>query len=192
MLEQYVYPEIGDMAVAKNGTDDVLRELRPIWERIPETASRVRQRIEAVLDAALVKGWRTGENAAGWRRHLSGELPLPGKAKRIAQRQALPWQRVPAFMAALSERQGMAARVVRYSMICTLINVGEGTGGGMMKHPMPDAPATWLPDIEVDDIGAATEKPRSLGATLVRDVMEVPGTGSFSITVDPTGATLGL
>ena len=77
-------------------------------------------------------------------------------------------------------------------MIYTMINVGEGTGGGMMKHPMPDHGSHWLPYVLVDDIAAATAKAKSLAATIVRDVMEVMGAGSLSIIVDPTGATLGL
>ena len=77
-------------------------------------------------------------------------------------------------------------------MTYTLINVGDGTGGGMMKHPMPGAPSMWLPYVEVDDIVASTAKAKSLGATVVRDVMEVMGEGSLSIIIDPTGATLGL
>jgi predicted enzyme related to lactoylglutathione lyase len=74
----------------------------------------------------------------------------------------------------------------------TLIKVGTGTGGGMMKHPMPGAPSMWLAYVEVDDIGAATEKARSLGATVTKDVTEVAGAGWLSIIVDPTGAMLGL
>jgi predicted enzyme related to lactoylglutathione lyase len=74
----------------------------------------------------------------------------------------------------------------------TLINVGEGTGGGMMKHPMQGAPSVWLPYVLVDDIAAATAKAKSLGATIVQDVMEVMGEGSLSVIVDPTGAALGL
>jgi len=74
----------------------------------------------------------------------------------------------------------------------TMINVGEGTGGGMMKHPMAGEPSMWLPYVKVDDIAAATEKARSLGATIIRDVMEVPDAGSLSIILDPTGAALGM
>jgi len=76
--------------------------------------------------------------------------------------------------------------------VYTMINVGEGTGGGMMKHPMPGAPSTWLAYVLVDDVGAATQKAKSLGATVAKDVTEVPGAGWFSIITDPTGATLGL
>ena len=73
-----------------------------------------------------------------------------------------------------------------------MIKVGEGTGGGMMKHPVPGAPSQWLPYVLVDDIQASTSKARSLGAKVMKDVSEVPGMGSFSIIVDPTGAALGL
>jgi hypothetical protein len=75
---------IGDLPVANIGTDEVLRVLRKIWERIPETASRLRQRIEAVLDAARVKGWRAGENPARWKGHLAGELPQPRKVSECS------------------------------------------------------------------------------------------------------------
>ena len=74
----------------------------------------------------------------------------------------------------------------------TMIKVGQGTGGGMMKNPMPGAPSTWLAYVDVDDIDAATKKAKSLGATVVKDVTEVMGAGWLSLIVDPTGAMLGL
>ncbi len=74
----------------------------------------------------------------------------------------------------------------------TLIKPEKGTGGGMMKHPVPGAPSAWLAYVEVDDIEAATKKAKSLGATVMKDVTEVMGAGWFSIILDPTGATLGL
>ena len=77
-------------------------------------------------------------------------------------------------------------------MSYTMINVGEGTGGGMMKHPMPEAPSNWLPYVGVADVRAATDKAKSLGASVVRDVTPVMDEGSFSIIADPTGAMLGL
>src|SRR5437870_3522215 len=77
-------------------------------------------------------------------------------------------------------------------MTYTLIEVGEGTGGGMMKHPMPGAPSSWLAYVNVDDIAAAAATAKSLGATIFREVTEVPNAGSFAIIVDPTGAMLGL
>jgi predicted enzyme related to lactoylglutathione lyase len=77
-------------------------------------------------------------------------------------------------------------------MSYTLINVGEGTGGGMMKQMVPGAPSSWLAYVQVDDIRAATDKAKSLGATIMRDVMDVTDEGSLSIIRDPTGAALGL
>jgi predicted enzyme related to lactoylglutathione lyase len=74
----------------------------------------------------------------------------------------------------------------------TVIDVGEGTGGGMMKHPMPGAPSMWMAYVLVDDIKAATAKAKSLGAQVMRDVTPVQEMGWFSIIVDPTGAHLGL
>jgi uncharacterized protein len=77
-------------------------------------------------------------------------------------------------------------------MSYTMIDVGEGTGGGMMKHPMPGAPSAWLAYVNVDNVAAATAKAKSLDATVLREVTEVPNAGSLSIIVDPTGAMLGL
>lgn len=77
-------------------------------------------------------------------------------------------------------------------MSYTTIQVGEGTGGGMMKHPMPGAPSLWIPYVTVDDIQAATKQAKSLGGSMIKDVTEVPNMGWFSIFNDPTGATIGL
>jgi uncharacterized protein len=77
-------------------------------------------------------------------------------------------------------------------MTYTMIKIGSGPGGGMMKQMMPGAPSAWLAYVEVADIHAATEKAKSLGANVMRDVTEVMGMGWLSILVDPTGAALGL
>jgi len=74
----------------------------------------------------------------------------------------------------------------------TMINVGEGTGGGMMKQMIPGAPSAWMAYVLVDDIKAATQKAQSLGAKVMKDVTEVMDMGWLSIIVDPTGAMLGL
>jgi hypothetical protein len=74
----------------------------------------------------------------------------------------------------------------------TMINVGEGTGGGMMKNPMPDVPSHWLAYVLVDDVAAATQKAKSLGATIAKEVTEIPAYGWFSVIIDPTGAALAL
>lgn len=74
----------------------------------------------------------------------------------------------------------------------TMVQPGEGTGGGLMKQMTPGAPSAWLAYVVVDDVKASTELAASLGAQVVKDITEVPGMGWFSIIVDPTGAALGL
>lgn len=73
-----------------------------------------------------------------------------------------------------------------------IIDVGEGTGGGMLKNPVEGALDTWIPYVLVDDIAASTEKAKSLGAKVCKDVTEVPGYGWLSVIQDLTGATFGL
>src|ERR1700736_907178 len=77
-------------------------------------------------------------------------------------------------------------------MTYTMIKVGEGTGGGMMKNPIPGAPSAWMAYVLVDDVRAATAKAKSLGANVMKDSVEIPGAGSFSVITDQTGAMLGL
>lgn len=77
-------------------------------------------------------------------------------------------------------------------MTYTMLQPGEGPGGGLMKQLMPNAPSAWLPYVTVDDVKAATVKAQSLGATVMKEASEVQGMGWFSIITDPTGAALGL
>jgi predicted enzyme related to lactoylglutathione lyase len=74
----------------------------------------------------------------------------------------------------------------------TMIDVGEGTGGGMMKNPVPGTPSHWMAYVLVEDAAASTKKAKSLGAKIHKEVTEVPGYGWLSVITDPTGATLGL
>ena len=74
----------------------------------------------------------------------------------------------------------------------TMIKVGDGTGGGLMKHPVPGAPSAWMAYVLVDDAKVATSKATSLGASVLKDVTEVTGMGWFSVISDPTGAVVGL
>ena len=77
-------------------------------------------------------------------------------------------------------------------MTYTMIDVGEGTGGGMFKNPVPNAPSMWVPYVNVDDLKAATAKAKSLGAEVMKENVEVKDMGSFSIITDPAGAMVGL
>jgi integrase len=97
-------------------TAAVLAALQPLWQAKPETASRLRGRIEAVLDAGRVQGLRNGENPARWRGHLDKLLPPPKKLPR-GHHAAMPYSEVPAFLARLRERPGLAAMALEFLVL---------------------------------------------------------------------------
>jgi integrase len=102
--------------VSEVSTDDVLKVLKPLWATKAETASRLRGRIERVLDFARARGQRSGENPARWRGHLDAILPRRAKLTR-GHHKALPFQAVPKFMAQLRERKGTAPRALEFAVL---------------------------------------------------------------------------
>ncbi|HIE4188524.1 TPA: tyrosine-type recombinase/integrase [Stenotrophomonas maltophilia] len=116
-LETYAKPVLGDLRVDRIETEHVLAVLRPIWTTKTETASRVRQRIEAVMDSVTVQRKRTGENPARWRGHLAVILPKPTAVTKVENFAALPYAEMPAFMAALRFRRGEAARALEFTIL---------------------------------------------------------------------------
>ena len=116
-LERYAYPAFGKRDVATVAVDDVLRVLAPIWATKNETASKVRERIEAVLDWAGAKGYRTGVNPAMWRGNLKHLLPARAKVHTVQHHPALPWQELPAFMADLRGRDALAGRALEVTIL---------------------------------------------------------------------------
>jgi integrase len=125
-LATYVYPVIGDMEVAQVDTKHVLEIIEPIWRTKQETANRVRGRIEAVLDAARVRGYRTGDNPARWRGHLAQILPARGQLSR-GHHEALHYAQIGSFMAKLRERDGMAALALEFTIL-TAARTNEALG----------------------------------------------------------------
>ncbi|MDE2344705.1 MAG: integrase arm-type DNA-binding domain-containing protein [Betaproteobacteria bacterium] len=126
-LEAYVYPRFGDKPVHAVSVADVLAVLEPIWRVIPETASRVRGRIEIVLDYAAARHLRTGENPARWRGHLQHTLPKREKVAKVEHHAATPWADLPALYAKLTESNGMAAMCLRF-LILNATRSGEARG----------------------------------------------------------------
>lgn len=126
-LEAYVFPTLGPMQVTKIATADVVGALKPIWSQKPETANRVRQRIEAVLDYASALGIREGDNPARWRGHLDNLLPKPTKVRAVQHHPALPHVDIPDFMDALSTRKGVSARALTFTIL-TAARSGETRG----------------------------------------------------------------
>jgi integrase len=126
-LETYAYPHFGEIAVADVDTGMVLKALEPIWATKPETASRVRGRIEAVLDWSKARGYREGENPARWRGHLDKLLPARRKVRKVEHHAALAYAELPAFMADLRQREGIGARALEFAIL-TAARTGEVIG----------------------------------------------------------------
>lgn len=126
-LATYAYPVLGSLAVSDIEVAHVLRVLEPIWRTVPETASRVRGRIEKVLGYATVRGYRHGDNPARWVGHLAGVLPAKGKIKKVEHHAALPYPEMPTFMAALRGRNSVSARALEF-LILTACRNGEVVG----------------------------------------------------------------
>jgi integrase len=126
-LATYVYPVLGELSVAAIDTGLVIQVLDPIWTEKPETAGRVRGRIEAVLDAATVRGFRRGPNPAQWKGNLAHILPARARVRKAAHHAALRFDEMPAFLTNLQARSGMAARALEFA-IYTAARTGEVLG----------------------------------------------------------------
>ncbi len=123
-LKTYVYPILGKEPVSEIELDQMTRVLKPIWESKPETASRVRQRVEAVLDYAATKGWRSGDNPARWGGNLENVFPKKGKISTVKHHNALPVAQLPTFVKALTKQDGLGARALLFTIL-TACRTGE-------------------------------------------------------------------
>jgi integrase len=128
-LNAYVYPVIGDLSASAVDTALVMKVLEPIWRAKPETANRVRGRIERVLDWARARGHRDRDkdNPARWRGHLENLLPLRSKLARVNHHAALPYSELPRFVSELRERDGIAPRALEFTIL-TVARTGEVIG----------------------------------------------------------------
>jgi integrase len=126
-LKKYAYNVIGRLPVRTVDTGLVLRVLEPIWTKKPETASRLRGRLESILDFAKARDYRDGENPARWRGHLDKLLPARSKVHEIEHHAALPYAELAAFLVALRQQEGIAARALEF-LILTAARTGEVIG----------------------------------------------------------------
>jgi integrase len=126
-LTSYASPMFGSLPVQAVDVGLVMKALESIWQTKPETASRLRGRIEAVLDWAKVRGYREGENPARWRGHLDKLLPAPSKVRKVEHHPALPYDELADFVAALRSQEGVAARALGF-LILTAARTGEVIG----------------------------------------------------------------
>lgn len=123
-LEQHAYPVLGGLQVRDVGLTHVMAVLEPLWTTTNETASRLRGRIELVLDWAAARGMREGLNPARWRGHLDKLLPKPSKVSKATHHPALPVGEVGAFMVRLRAAEGMGARALEFAIL-TAARSGE-------------------------------------------------------------------
>lgn len=126
-LDTYAAPILAGVPVSDVDTGAVMRILEPIWREKPETASRLRGRIESVLDYATARGWRSGDNPARWRGHMDTLLPARGKIAKVEHHAALPWRTIGAFMTALSGQDGIACLALRFAIL-TAARTNEALG----------------------------------------------------------------
>ena len=123
-IQAYASPVIGKLPVTSVDTDLVVKILNPIWQTKTETATRLRGRIESVLNWATTSKFRQGDNPARWRGHLENLLSSPNKIAKVKHHPALPWQELGKFMVDLREREGVAARAVELAIL-TATRSGE-------------------------------------------------------------------
>jgi integrase len=139
-LATYAFPLIGGLPVQSVDTGLVLKVLEPIWTAKPETAGRLRGRIENILDWAKARGYREGENPARLRGHLDKLLPPLSKVRQVEHHAALPYGEMPDFLARLREQEGIAARALEF-LILTAARTGEVIGARWSEINLLDK--TW-------------------------------------------------
>ncbi|WP_394701352.1 tyrosine-type recombinase/integrase [uncultured Propionivibrio sp.] len=126
-IETYVAPKLGQLPVKDINLADVLSVLEPIWHTKTETASRLRGRIESIIDWAIAKEYRVESNPARWKGLLDKILPAPGKIAKVDHHRALPYSELPAFMLQLAKQHGMGARALEFAIL-TACRSGEVRG----------------------------------------------------------------
>jgi integrase len=139
-LSTYAFPVIGSLPVQAVDTSLVLKVLEPIWIGKPDTANRLRGRLESILDFAKARGYRDSDNPARWRGHLDKLLPAPSKVRATEHHAALPYAELPCFLPTLREQEGMAARALEF-LILTAARTGEVIGARWNEVNLLDK--TW-------------------------------------------------
>jgi integrase len=175
-LKAYAYPIFGELPVSSIDVGLVMKALEPIWTAKTETASRVRGRIEAVLDWATVRGYRQGNNPARWRGHLDSLLPRRAKVQRVEHHAALPYAEMGVFMEALRQQEGVSALALEF-LILTATRTSETIGATWGEFDL-DA-ATWTVPAERIKAGKEHRVPLSPAALLIVKRLAQSNAGEF-------------
>jgi integrase len=180
-LAAYVYPVIGALPVQAVDVTLVMKALEPIWTVKPETAGRVRGRIEVVLDWATTRGYRSGENPARWRGHLENLLPAKRKVRRVEHLAALHYAEISAFMAELRAQESVAARALEFAIL-TAARTGEVTGARWSEIDVEGR--LWTIPAERMKAGREHRVPLSEAARAILAGLERKGSRIFPISAD--------
>jgi integrase len=173
-LKTYAYPHMGSLLVRDVDLPHVLAALEPIWQTKTETASRVRSRIQAVLDYSKACKYRTGDNPAVWGGHLDKILPAPGKVTAVEHFAALPYSQIGDFMARLRKSEGIGAKALEFTIL-TASRSGEVRGAVWGEIDL-DA-GLWIVPAERMKTNKEHRKPLSKSAIeLLRALPRVDGT----------------
>jgi integrase len=175
-LEQHVFPTFGDLPVQVVDTALVMKALEPMWTILPETAGRVRARIESVLDWATTRGYRRGENPARWRGHLENLLPKKSKVARVEHHPALPYTELPAFMEELRQVQGFAARALEFAIL-TASRTSEVIGARWAEFDLQAR--LWIVPGERMKAGREHRVPLAEAALAILEEMAAIRSGAF-------------
>jgi len=181
-LTTYASPHIGSMPVDRIALPDVLRVLEPIWTEKPETASRVRGRIESVMAWATVAGLRSGDNPARWKGHLDAVLPPKSKVKRVQHHAALPHAELPAFITRLRAADGIAAQCLHFAIL-TATRSGEARGARWDE--IDTEAGTWT--IPAERMKAGKEHRVPLSPSALAILAAVPRRGDYVFTAPRDG-----
>jgi integrase len=175
-LKTYAFPVMGKLLVRDVALPHVLQVLEPLWPTKTETATRVRARIEAILDWATVHRHREGPNPARWRGHLDKILPTPGKVAPVQHHPALPIDSVPAFMKALRSQSGTAPRVLEFAIL-TAARSGEVRGANWSEVDLHAA--EWI--VPAERMKAGREHRVALSAAAVQLLKSVSRADSVDL-----------
>lgn len=175
-LRTHAHPIIGKFAVADIDVAAVLRVLDPIWRVKPETASRIRGRIERILDWATVRGYRKGDNPARWRESLKSQLPDRAKVQAVKHFAALPYAEIGAFVEVLRTREVIAAKALEFTIL-TAARTGEVIGALWDEFNLADA--VWIIPAERMKAQREHRVPLSPAALTVIQGMEEVGESEF-------------
>lgn len=186
-LDTYVYPKFGDLPVAAVDVGLVLKAIEPIWTEKTETASRVRGRIESILDWATARGLRSGDNPARWRGHLENLLPKRSKVAKVQHHPALPYAEMGAFMTALRTMEGVGPKALEFAIL-TATRTGETVGSRWSEIDL--ASGMWTIPGERMKAGKEHRVPLSKRATELLSALPCEADSDFVFIGDRKGKPL--